>query len=201
MTMRITILPLAFFISAIVFFSNCTSAYAVQDLIGKSQLHPAHLLYFLKPVRESLEMHFAQTRRVKMIRQLEFATRRLREVRSLIDTKREDLIEPNLEKYWYHFQKLPDKDLADGELVASIKGVTAVHLEVLEDVYQQVVNKRAKISIRSAINRLSQRQDPEPETKDRACEFLARESTSSALNQAEQAIYSERTKKCLQKPI
>ena len=195
--MRITILPLAFFISAIVFFSNCSSAYASQDLIGKSQLHPAHPLYFLKPVREILEMHFAQTPRVKFIRSLEFATRRLREVRSLIDAGREDLIEPNLEKYWYHIQKLPDKDLADGELVASIKGVTAVHLEVLEDVYRVVVNKRAKMSVRSAVNRLSQRQDLELKTKGRICDFLAKESTSSALNQTEQAIYKERAQTCL----
>ena len=196
--MRMTILPLAFFLTALIFLGNCSSAYASQDLIGKSQLHPAHPLYFLKPVREILEMHFAQTRRVKFIRQLEFATRRLREVRSLIDAKREDLIEPNLEKYWYHIQKLPDKDLADGELVAAIKGATSVHLEVLENVYSVVENKRAKMSIRSAINRLSQRQDLELKTKNRICNFLQKEASSSALNEVEKAILLERVQKCYQ---
>lgn len=194
--MRITILPLAFSISAIVFFSNCTSAYAAQDLIGKSQLHPAHPLYFLKPVREALEMHFAQTPRVKMIRSLEFATRRLREVKSLIDVKREDLIEPNMGKYWYHLQKLPDKDLEDGELVAFIKETTPVHLEVLENVYNVVENKRAKMAIRAALNRLSQRSDLEVKTKKSICDFLAKESTSSALNQTERVVLSERAESC-----
>lgn len=194
--MRITILPLAFFLTALIFLGNCNSAYASQDLIGKSQLHPASYLYFLKPIREILEMYFAQTPRVKFVRSLEFATRRLREVRSLIDAGREDLIEPNLEKYWYHIQKLPDKDLADGELVASIKGVTSVHLEVLEDVYRVVVNKRAKMSIRSAINRLSQRGDLELKTKNRICNFLQKEASSSVLNEVEKEILRERAEKC-----
>lgn len=197
--MRITILPLAFSISAIVFFSNCTSAYAVQDLVGKSQLHPAHPLYFLKPVREALEMHFAQTPRVKMIRSLEFATRRLREVKSLIDVKREDLIEPNMEKYWYHLQKLADKGLEERELVSSIKGATAVHLEVLEDVYARLENKRAKMALRSAINKLSHRQDLEIGTKIKACDFLTREASASALTETEQVILQERGENCLKK--
>lgn len=196
--MRAIFFPLAFFLSVVIFLGSCSIAYAGQDLIGKSQLHPAHPLYFLKPVRESLEIHFAQTPKVKFIRQLEFATRRLREVKSLIDVKREDLIEPNMEKYWYHIQKLPDKDLADGELVASIKGATSVHLEVLEDVYNVVSDKRARMSVRSAINRLSQRQDLEEGTKIKACGFLSKEASSSALNEVGKAILLERVQKCYQ---
>lgn len=80
--------------------------------IGVSKITPASFFYFLKTVRENLEMKLALTPHVKLIRQLEFATRRLRETKSLVGG-REDLIQPTMERYWSYINSLPDKDLKD----------------------------------------------------------------------------------------
>ncbi len=167
---------------------------AGQDQIGQSRLDPSSPLYFLKTIRESWELQFAATPRVKWLRQLEFATRRLREVKSLL-VKNQDLIAPTLEKYKSHIDSLPDKDLKDSEISTRIKESLAVHLEVLEAIYQ-VSNNRAKMAIRAAINRIVERVDIPNYARIPACNFLAKEASSSALNQTEQAVYLERAKNC-----
>lgn len=194
--MRITILPLIFVFSAIIFLGGCNTAFAQDNDIGQSIIHPAHPLYFLKTVREGLEMHFAQTPKVKFIRQLEFATRRLREVKSLIPTNRQDLIETTMERYWHQISNLPDKNLQIEGLAKEISDSLVIHIKTLEKVYLQVSNQRAKMAIRSALNRLMSRQDIPSYARIPVCEFFSKEATSSAVVESERAILTERAQNC-----
>ncbi len=180
-----------------IFLSSCSSVYAQDNDIGISLIHPATPFYFLKTIRENLELKFALTPRTKFFRQLEFATRRLRETKALI-SKNEDLIPPTLEKYSSHIKTLPDKDLEDEEIQIRIKESLVVHLETLQKIYDQVSNLRAKIAIRASLNRIIQRADVPVFAKLPICTFFAKEASSAALNQTEKVVLEERAIKCHQ---
>jgi len=179
----------------IITFIKIPPAFAQEDSVGFSKIHPASPFYFLKTVRENLELKFALTSRTKMLRQLEFATRRLREARTLIPIN-QDLIPPILERYISHLNTLPDKDLEDKEIVARIKESTPVHLEVLQKMYQQISSTRAEMAIRSTMNKIIKRADLPTFAKLPVCTFFAREASSSALNQTEQFVLADRADKC-----
>lgn len=198
--MRITIVPVALFLSAVIFLATCSTALAYENDIGQSQIHPAHPLYFLKAVREVLEMHFAQTSNVELIRRLEFAQRRLREVKRLIPTDRQDLIEPTLDRYWVLVSSLPlPKNLEIVGFAKDISDTLVIHIKTLEKIYPQISHPRAKMAIRSVLNRLTDRPDIPSYAKAPICDFFAKEASSSALNQTEQVILTERGQKCLLK--
>lgn len=162
-------------------------AFAIED-IGSSRISPASPFYFLKTIKENFELKFSATPRVTQIRQLEFATRRLREVKSLIGPGSEALIEPTLERYWYHLQQVTEQSKARDTL--------SVHLETLQGFYRQIINLRAKMAVRAAINRIIQRVDVPAGAKATACNFLAQEASSSALTRVEKAVLLDRTQKC-----
>ncbi len=166
--------------------------------IGVSRITPASFFYFLKTVRETIEMKLAFTPHVKRIRQLEFATRRLRETKSLVGG-REDLIPPTLERYWFYINSLPDKDLKDTEVAVRIKETLTVHLEVLEQIYDKITNKSAKMSIRAAVNRIVQRADVPIFARFPACKFLEKEATANTLTEPERQILTERANNCFQR--
>lgn len=195
--MRITILPFLFLLTAIFFLSSCNSAFAYENDIGSSRIDPSSSIYFLKTIRENLEMSLALTPRVKLIRQLEFATRRLRETKALITNNRQDLIEPTLERYWFHISKLPDKDLKDEELLLRIKESLVVHLKTMDIIYPGLSNSNAKMALRFSLNRLMGRLDIPDYTRIPVCDFFEKEASSSALNQAEQVILKMRALNCL----
>lgn len=195
--MRITILPLIFFLSAMIFLGSCNTAYALEE-IGQSRIHPAHPLYFLKTIRESLELKFAGTPKTVLIRKLEFSTRRLREVRSLIKAGNFELIIPTLEKYSSIIGSLPDQGIEDYELVRIIETNLSNHLEVLQMINNQITHSRAKMAIRSAVNKITLRSDLTPSTRFLGCEFLSKEASGSALNEVEREILLQRAQKCLE---
>ncbi len=177
---------------------SCNAALAAQENdIGYSRLNPASPFYFLKTIRESLELDLALTPRTKLLRQLEFATRRLREARTLI-SKNADLIPPTLERYSSYLNSLPDKNLEDSEVGLRIKESLSIHLDTLYQMYAEVSAPRAKMAIRAAINRIIQRADVPQLTKLPACSFLSHEASSSALNQTEKYVLAQRAQKCFQ---
>ncbi len=192
-----------------VFASNLTSSeqeasfsatYSAQmsptgNDIGVSKITPASFFYFLKTVRENIELKLALTPHVKKIRQLEFATRRLREIKSLIGG-REDLIQPTMERYWFHLNQLDPKDDSDPEVVVRVKESLTVHLEVLQSLYDKLTNPKAKLSIRSVINRMTLRSDLPIFVKIPACYFLQKEATDSALAEGEREILLQRAQNC-----
>lgn len=193
--MRITfILPIL--LSALIFLGSCNLAFAESTEIGSSQINPSSPFYFLKTIRESFEIHFASTPRTQRVRRLEFATRRLREVKALVSVGREDLIQPTLERYWSQINSLPDKNLEDNEIASLIGGTIANHISILEGVYTQIKNPTAKMAIRSVINKFSGRSDLFSQTRSSVCAFLSQEASSSALNEVERAIFKDRAQKC-----
>ncbi len=164
--------------------------------IGYSRIHPASSLYFLKAVRENIELSLAGTPRTKMLRRLEFAIRRLRETRTLL-TVNQDLIPPTLEKYVGHLNSLTDKHQTDDEFGLILKNNLVIHLKFLQEIYDQSSSLRAKMFIRSTMNRLIQRADTPEFARIPICNFFNKESTSSSLNQTEQIVLAERAQKCL----
>lgn len=197
-------------------FSACNTVYAQSEVafsatysaainptgndIGISRITPASPLYFLKTVRESIEMKLALTPHIKLIRQLEFATRRLREIKSLAGNH-EELIQPTLERYWFYINSLPDKDIKDEEEVRGIKESLTMHLEVLQIIYSKLTNPQAKLSVRSIINRITKRSDLPNSAKILACYFLQKEATSSAITESERTILIERAQNCFKGSI
>ncbi len=175
---------------------SVTPAYASENDIGYSQITPASPLYFLKGVREVLELKFAGTTRVKMLRQLEFATRRLREARTLIRDQNEELVPATLERYAAQFSELTDRHAKNDEVGIRIEESLVVHLNALERLYNQATSPRSKMFIRSSLNRLIQRADVTNTSRAPICQLFAKEASSSALNQTEQVVLSDRAQKC-----
>lgn len=180
--------------------ASLSASYSAQILptgneIGVSKITPASAFYFLKTIRENLEMKLALTPHVKLVRQLEFATRRLRESKSLVGNH-EELIQPTLERYWSYLTSLPDKDLPDEEVLIRIKQSLTIHLEVLQSIYNKLTNPKAKLAVRSMIYRITKRADLPPLAKIPACYFLQKESTKSAIVESERAILTKRAEDC-----
>lgn len=197
--MKVTIFPLIFLFSVLIFFGSCNKVYASENDIGQSQIHPLSPLYFLKTVRETLEMHFAQTPKVKFLRQLEFATRRLREVKALVPTQRQDLIEPTMERYWHHISFIPDKNLEIEDLSKQISDNLVIHIKTLKEIYSQLTNKRAKMAVRSVLHKLMGRVDIPNYARAPICQFFGKVATQSAdLVETERVILLERAKRCHQ---
>lgn len=166
------------------------------DSIGKSRISPASPLYFLKSVREILELKFADNLDIKSKFRLEFATRRIREVRSLVGTPGEDLIEPALTRYASHLQELASiANFRDKDLKAEVAEVTTEHMKILQEIYGTVSEQRAKRSIRVAIYKLSER-DNILTDKVSACNFLSKEASNSAIVETERWVLSQRAQKC-----
>lgn len=191
-------------------------AFAQADL-PSARISPASPLYFLKSVREILEIKLAGTTYVRAIRELEFSTRRIREVKSLTSTPNEDLIEPTLERYWAHLRELKGLlNLKDENMADQVANTVTSHMDILQRTYSQVTNSSAKRSIRVAIYRLS---EWEGELSDKfvllksplaqrvvnskflGCNLLSKEASSSALNEIERAVYLGRVQKCLRPKI
>lgn len=180
--------------------------------IGQSLIAPNSPLYFLKSIRESIEMMLTSSSQALVSRNLEFATRRLREVNTLIDKKRQDLIPSSLERYYFYIQEASSKADRSEELEITVGLQVARQLEVLQRAYDQAGDARAKIAIRTAILRL---QDFYPEflakldlaTQQKlisqvaerlafTCNFLTREATSSGLNDTEKVKLQDEVGKC-----
>lgn len=187
-----------------------------QDFdLGKSRISPASPLYFLKSVREALEIKFAGTAYVKTVRELEFADRRIREVNSLVKTPKEDLIQPTLEKYWAGLQRFKKAaNLKDGLMLETVNRKLMIHMEALQKVYPQLADLKAKRSVRTTVYKLSQWQEQlidelilfgQPDLARAviksglsACHLLSKEASSSALNEVEKGILTERADWCFQ---
>lgn len=217
--MRITIVLT---LTAWLFLASCNSAFAKNSDIGYSQIHPAHPLYFLKTVREILEIKSAGTNNIKVLRYLEFSTRRIREVNSLVKNNNPDLIPPTLEKYWLNFTRLNGLvNVTDKNLITLVNDSLNQHINVLENIYSQTDNKRAKMAIRLTINRISEEnmllldkinQVIKGDSKSAlaeeiqkinlnqvlTCNLLIKQASESGLNDVEEIVLKERANKCQQ---
>lgn len=182
--------------------------------IGESLIHPASPLYFLKAIREQIELFLAQKSEIKAQRQLEFSQRRLREVNALVKKNRQDLVDSTLERYKFHLSEAQNLSNSSEELTAKIGEATARHLDILQRIYDQVGNPRAKQAIRAAIERneehirklmgklsLVEQQKLIRQTAKRqalACLFLEREASGSGINDTERAYLKSKVADCRQ---
>src|SRR3989344_6673480 len=180
--------------------------------LGESLVHPGSPLYFLKTLREKIEVALDGTPETKSMRQVEFAQRRLREVNSLVKARKQDLIPQTLEAYKVHLQKAEQFSKIDEELTVKVGEAIARHLDVLQRVYDNVGNPTAKAAIRAAIerseeqnSRLIEKLSTVPQQKlirkiagrqAYACNFLMREATSSGLNDSERESLKKRVETC-----
>lgn len=151
--------------------SELSPVFAQEDNLGQSQITPASPLYFLKSVREILELKFAGTPRVKAIRELEFATRRIREVKGLVNTSRRDLIEPTLYQYLFRLNEFIGQEeligtvsFQDQDFATEVSNTIVSQTNALQKIYGYVSNdtslvslrdERALMSLRATINYLS----------------------------------------------
>lgn len=204
------------FFCAAVFSTNV--AFAKGTDIGQVEITPASPFYFLKALSESLQLRFTKTPEDIDLIRLKFITRRIAEVKSLVGTPREDLIEPTLEKYWSEFQQLRSKaNLKDWETAKQVSYGVIAQMDSLQKVFTQVSDPRAKRSIRLAINRISEWEgafmsqvklfgqiaftEDITNSKLSACKFLSQEASSSALNEVEREVFVTRAKRCSQSAI
>lgn len=216
---------LSLFFSFFIFLSSCNSTFAqtTDDLIlnvatpgvvevGKSVIPPTSPLYFLKTIRERMEVMFAGNSEVRLNRELEFSIRRIREVISLMTAQKPDLIPITLERYNGHIKQADGAAGSDEGLKIRIAGELARHLDVLQRAYDTVGNPRAKMAILTAIERIESHNrglmetlTPENQQKlvksisDRqafACRLLIRESSGSGLNDTELAVLKQKANEC-----
>lgn len=166
------------------------------DDIGFSKIHPASPFYFLKTIREDLELKFAQTTQPKRLKEAEIAFRRIREAKTLINID-QNLIPPTLERYLIYLNDLANESQGKSEISLKIKDDLSIHLKILQQMYAQVSNLRAKMTIRSVMSRIVNKANLSINAKLPVCNFFLKESSSSALNQTEQAVYKDRAQNCL----
>lgn len=190
--------------------SESAETVARQVYLGKSLIHPAHPLYFLKKVRELLEIKFAPSQEIQAIRYLEFAQRRVREVRSLVKARRSDLVAPTLEHYIFNLHKALDlTDLKNEAKVRQLTEIVSIHARVLDHLYSQIESEAGKRSIRTTMFKLAEwnqkfqeRLTPASleftsnESQSLICDFLTKEAQNSSLNEVERAVLLERAQKC-----
>lgn len=190
--MRIWIVFLTF---NFLLFTFISPVFAQEDNIGTARIDASSPLYFLKSVREILELKFAKTTQDKANIQLEFTIRRIREVKSLARTSREDLIEPTLEKYVWHLQELKGITLflKDEDMVNKVNGSIITQMNTLQEVFKVVNDPKAKRSIRLTIFRISENFTA---PRSAACNFLSKEASSSAISDVERVVLLNRVEKC-----
>lgn len=181
--------------------------------VGDALISPASSLYFLKALRERIELLFSNSPEVKAHRQLEFSVRRLREVKSLIKEDRQDLIESTLERYKDEVKQLSPLSARNEGLRVTLGESVARHLFVLQTLYLQINDKDAKRAVRATIEELidfnkklfSEMEDQSFKEQlwektalreEAACQFLAGEVNSADLNEPERQILKEYVTNC-----
>lgn len=203
---------LSLFALTLALFVLPAPAYSQNSGIGQSRINPASPLYFLKSVWEIAQLKFAKTTESKAGLQLKFAAANIEEVNSLVGSSHQDLIQPTLESYFSHLKELSGTfNLSNVKMVAEISKAVNLHMNVLQTIYPQVSQDGARRSIRMSIYRLAEWQgnyaaklsalkEPTEEiisSKLSGCSFLTKEASSSALNEVERVVLSERGQKCL----
>lgn len=170
--------------------------------VGDSLISPASPLYFLKAWRERIEIFMSEDRVVTAHRKLEFSVRRLREVKSLTEQKREDLIESTLERYRKHIDEIRNLIGKNEDFQMNFGKSIARHLYVLQILYYDTNDLNAKRAIRASMQQLERfNRDIIERMEDKdlkeqlidsialrqiaACQFLDLESSNAGLNESE----------------
>jgi colicin import membrane protein len=220
-----------FFLTVLVIFTLPSSVLAQQDAgpsgivnlkptvldagavdVGESLIPPTSPLYFLKSLRERLEMALTFSSEGKVIRQLEFAQRRLREVRSLVKNKHQEEIDETLVSYQKHIEQAENFAKDNEDLKIKVGEAVSRHSDVLQKVYDSVGNMEAKEALLENITRAQVQTETilqsVNETRQKilndnvslrltiSCNFLGRESTSSAVSEEKKVLLKAKFVEC-----
>ncbi len=183
--------------------------------IGESKIAPNSPFYFLKAIREKIENILASTPQSKVSLQLELAQRRLRESKSLVRDQKQDLLPSTLERYKLSLDDARNLAASNSLLGIQVGEVVSRHFDVLQRMYDSVGNPRAKQAIRAAIEKAQDENQHILDSLDLtsqqqlirkialrqalACQFLQRESSSSALNGTERQFLAHEVESCKEK--
>lgn len=195
-TKKLKLLTLALMLCVLTFMLYVLPAHthAAAD-IGQSKISPASPFYFLKVIKENFELKYTDPAQTDL-KQLEFTIRRLREVKALI-SKNEDLIEPTLIKFQQQLKQVTEAGKVKPGTAAKIREDLINNLQVLQEIYDNIKNSRAKRAVRSTIYMMVQRADIGSSVRLSACDFLAKQATASALNKTEEIVWQERAQNCV----
>lgn len=218
---------LSFFLSLVIFSSLFSPVFAISPNpsattsaiidpgkleVGDALISPASSIYFLKALRERIELVFSDNNSIKAQRHLEFSVRRLREVNTLIEQNRQDLIEEVLERYKSEINQAKDLSARDDNLRASVGESVARHIYILQTIYNQLNNVNAKRALRASVMEIEafnnkiigDLTDPLRQTlidnislrQMAGCQFLAGQVGSPDLNEPEKQILQEYVTSC-----
>ena len=159
-------------------------------------------MYFLKSVKEILELKFAPTSEIKAIRYLEFSQRRIREVKSLVKARRFEMIASTLEHYLFNLQKVMGlMDFKDEAKIRQLSETVSIHVQVLDHLYSQIESQPGQRAVRTTMFKITELDNLSKnlsKSQGKICDFLIKEASSSALNEVEIVVLKERAMLCLQ---
>lgn len=140
-------------------------AETVEELIYTPKLLPDSPFYFLKGIKEKIELFLAQASEAQAEKYAELATRRVAEAKLMIHKNKFQFVVKLLNEQQDYLQKAQEKikeaqrEAKDVQAVAAIVArATNQHLGVLADVYEQVPEP-AQEAIQQAIESASQGQE------------------------------------------
>lgn len=181
--------------------------------VGDSLISPSSPVYFLKAWRESLELYLASNDTVKAQRKLEFSVRRLREVKTLLDENRQDLVPATLKAYTQDLEMVKSYSSKDPKNALDLGLSIARHMYVLQSLYYRMSESEAKFAnretIRYVLNYNRNLLNANLSEEDRAnfinglklreiaaCQFLKTEAQASDILESEKKLISEVLQNC-----
>lgn len=172
---------------------------AEEDLpAGEAGIYTPKLLpdspfYFLKKIKEKIELFLTQSPEEKSEKYTELATRRIAEVKIMINKNKFQLVEKLVKQHQEHLDKAEEeiKEAKEkGRDVERILGIvaqaTSTHQKVLAEVYEKVP-QQAKEAIEAAMEASSKGQE-------RALEAISGEKKEEFREHIEEKIEDKKTK-------
>lgn len=210
-----------------VFFSLSGSTFAKQSAasdsakvvdpgaleVGDSLISPSSPLYFFKSWREKLELYLAPNDVTRAQRELEFSVRRLREVKTLLDENRQDLVPATLKMYIKDLEMVKTYSANSQDTKLELGLSIARHMYILQSLYYRMSMDEAKFTDRDAIRYIlkynqdllssGSSQEERELFRDKlklreiaACQFLRTEARASDMSPDEKKLISEVLEAC-----
>lgn len=182
-----------FFTTATLAEEATQSIKTVEEPIYTPKLLPDSPFYFLKTIKERIELFLAQTPEAQAEKYAELATRRIAEVKQLVKKEKPGFVEKLMKKHKEHLDKAEEKieeakkKGRDVERVLAIVAeATSIHQKVLAEVYEKVP-EQAKEAIEHAMEVSSRGQE-------RALEAISKEKREELREHIEERIGQKKTK-------
>lgn len=160
---------------------------SAEEEIYTPKLLPDSPFYFLKRIKEGIELFLAQAPEAKAEKYAELATRRIAEAKVMIKRNKNQFVVKLMEKHQEHLDKAEKKIEEAKEkgkdverVLAIVAEATSIHQKVLADVYEKVP-EQAKEAIEHAMEVSSRGQE-------RALEAISKEKREQLRQHFEERI-------------